>query len=102
MKFEARILVSKCSQDVCLSAILRGRALDAVVIARGCEDLCGNLKARGYFYELRYHVGDCSCNLPEPPRTPGIAWDLVVFLERLGGALEKLKLIRVELESSCG
>jgi len=67
LKIEARILLSKCSQDLCASAILRGRGFDALLIAVSCLELCRRLELEGYMEELRYSIGDCSCNLP-PPR----------------------------------
>lgn len=99
MKIEARILVSRCSHDLCASVILRGRAFDTLILARDCLNLCETLKSRGYMYELRYSTGDCSCNLPKPPRTPEFLEDIMVFLEKLTGTISELKLIRVKLEN---
>lgn len=93
MKIEARILVSTCHQGLCASAILRGRAFDAIVLATGCHELCELLESRGYIYELRYSIGDCRCNLPEPPKSPELLEDVVLFLTRLAGAMRDLKLI---------
>ncbi len=95
MKIEARILMSRCSPDLCVSAILRGRGFDAIVIAGGCRELCERLVEEGYMDELRYSTGDCTCNLPEPPRTPAMVGDVVLFLERLLNAMRELRLIRL-------
>jgi hypothetical protein len=95
LKIEARILMSRCSPDLCVSAILRGRGFDAIVIAGGCRELCERLAEEGYMDELRYSTGDCTCNLPEPPRTPAMVCDVALFLERLLNAMRELKLIRL-------
>lgn len=68
MKPEARILLSRCSSNLCASIVTRGESFDAVVIASGCRELCVELNARGYAGELRYARGDCTCGYPEPPR----------------------------------
>ena len=95
MKIEARILLSKCSQDLCASAILRGRGFDALLIAVSCLELCRRLELEGYMEELRYSIGDCSCNLPAPPRAPRILEEVALFLEKLLEATGHLKLIKL-------
>jgi len=102
LKIEARILVSRCSQDLCTSAIVRGRGFDALLIARGCPELCERLELEGYMQELRYSTGDCNCNLPDPPRAPKTIQEVVLFLERLLRATKYLKLIKLSCISCRG
>jgi len=96
LKIEARVLVSRCSLNLCASAILRGRGFDALLITRSCSELCERLKLEGYMDELRYSTGDCTCNLPEPPRTPCSVREITVFLERLLEVMNALKHIKLE------
>lgn len=92
LKAEARILVSKCTSRLCASIVTRGRGFDTIILALNCKDLCERLEREGYIYELRYSIGDCSCNLPQPPRTSRIP-DILDYLEKLlGTTIEFLEL----------
>ncbi len=90
MKAEARILVTECSDTLCASAILRGEGFDTIIIAGNCRELCSRLEGEGYIYELRYYHGDCDCNLPQPPRSPGNLEATMAFLRRLLEEISKL------------
>ncbi len=64
MKKEARILVSKCKNSICSGIILRFYSIDGLILStNGCKDFCDKIKKSGYFYELSYYYGDCSCGL---------------------------------------
>ncbi|MCE4603738.1 MAG: hypothetical protein F7B20_02085 [Aeropyrum sp.] len=71
MKAEARILVSKCSGEMCFSYIVRGRGVDGALLAPDCELICKKAIERGFYGELRFYFGDCSCGLKESPRIGG-------------------------------
>ncbi len=96
MKIEARILVSRCSLDLCVSAILRGVGFDTLLIARTCPELCERIANEGYRDELRYSTGDCTCGLPKPPRTPVIVEEVSLFLEKFLNAARTLKFNRFD------
>ncbi|MCE4619348.1 MAG: hypothetical protein F7C82_01400 [Desulfurococcales archaeon] len=68
IKREARILVSKCYCSKCIGVVLRGGDVDGAVSGHSCDELCSELKSRGFSGELRYAVGDCRCGFPPPPR----------------------------------
>ena len=73
MKREARVLASSCTGRVCIGIVVRGPGLDGLAVAPTCTALCLRLEEKGYLYELRYAMGDCTCGLPGPPRiTPGL------------------------------
>ncbi|MDP8003254.1 MAG: hypothetical protein ACP5I6_03945 [Caldisphaera sp.] len=66
MKKESRILISKCYNYTCIGIILRLNSLDGFIASKGkCEDFCQKLKLSGYFYEIGYYNGDCSCGINE-------------------------------------
>jgi len=69
LKPEARIVVSSCTRSKCLAIVLRGIDVDGAVAGEDCEDLCRRLEQRGYMGEARYAYGDCTCGLPQPPKT---------------------------------
>ncbi len=68
-KAEARILASKCVGNYCCGYIVRWPGVDGFLVATSCSELCITAKARGYMDELRYHYGECSCDLPKAPLT---------------------------------
>ena len=89
MKSEARILSSSCNSEICVGFIIRGKGIDGVVIGRGCEGLCKRLEKRGFLGELRYSFGDCSCGLPEPPRTTRIVILYRMFARKVSEKLSE-------------
>ncbi|MEB3816523.1 MAG: hypothetical protein LRS46_01075 [Desulfurococcales archaeon] len=70
MKPEVRILVSACGRSVCAGFIVRGESVDGMVSGSTCSSLCGEVMDKGYWGELRYAVGDCTCGLPVLDRQP--------------------------------
>ena len=83
MKPEARVLVSRCTKELCVALVVRGRGFDGFIAASGCEELCKRLKDKGYSYEVRYSVGDCTCDYPHPPKRASAYDELLKFLSRV-------------------
>ncbi len=62
-KHEVRILLSKCSEEICIGLIIRGKGFDGAVSGRNCNELCERLRTKGYIHELRLASGHCDCGL---------------------------------------
>ncbi|MEM0340353.1 MAG: hypothetical protein QXN05_02730 [Acidilobaceae archaeon] len=94
MKPEVRILLSRCSEDICASIVLRGVSFDALVLAFSCAELCERLRKEGYVGELRYALGDCTCGVLPPPALVKTASFYETFLAKLIGLAEKMRRAR--------
>ena len=90
LKPETRILISLCTESLCLGVIVRGPGFDGIVAGRDCSMLCKRLDSRGFTGELRYCLGDCCCRLERPPMNlnPKITNAWRAFLEEVVMCLE--------------
>ncbi|MEM1873906.1 MAG: hypothetical protein QXS85_00500 [Acidilobaceae archaeon] len=97
MKPEARVLLSRCSDDVCASVIARGRSFDSLILAESCAELCARLEREGYAGELRYALGDCTCGAPAPPgpvEAESFYEPLLVKLIGLAGRMKRARALQ--------
>jgi len=96
LKPETRILVTVCHRNVgCLGVVMRGQGVDGACSGSSCLELCSHLARRGFFGELRYALGDCTCGYPPPPRDGIVEERLKAWEGLLRSALQAL-------ESPCG
>ena len=100
MKREARGLASSCTRRVCVGIVVRGPGLDGLAVAPSCAALCLRLEERGYLYELRYAVGECTCGLPRPPRITAEVEAFLSFARRAAGRVEDLLITLHEADPS--
>ncbi|MGC9112421.1 hypothetical protein [Acidilobus sp.] len=92
MKREARVLVSKCSGQLCVGIVIRLNSIDGLAISfESCEGLCRRLGHKGFLDEIRYYIGDCGCGLAlMPGRQEVLGW-AVAFAEDIANSLARAR-----------